>query len=92
MTDNPVSIHALFSSRREAPGAVAAAGAAGDMVATATANFAARFVTMKENTQIYGLWCLMSLSAIFQLYRDGLFLLDEEIGVPKENHRPVESH
>ena len=50
VADNPVSIHALFSRRREAPGAVAAAGAAGDIVATATANFAARFVTMKENT------------------------------------------
>jgi hypothetical protein len=62
------------------------------MVATATANFAARFVTMKENTQVYGLWCLMSLSTIFQLYCDVLFLLVEEIGVPKENHRPVESH
>ena len=89
---HPVYIHALFSRRRETPGAVANAGAAGDMVATATANFAARFVTMKENTQVYGLWCLMSLSTIFQLYRDVLFLLVEEIGVPKENHRPVESH
>ena len=47
---HPVYIHALFSRRRETPGAVANAGAAGDMVATATANFAARFVTMKENT------------------------------------------
>ena len=60
VADNPVSIHALFSRRREAPGAVAAAGAAGDIVATATANFAARFVTMKENTQDYGLWCIVS--------------------------------
>jgi len=50
VADNPVSIHALFSRRREAPGAVAAAGAAGDIVAIATANFAARFVTMNENT------------------------------------------
>jgi hypothetical protein len=31
----------------------------------------------------------MSLSTIFQLYRDVLFLLVEEIGVPKENHRPT---
>jgi hypothetical protein len=55
VTHHPVYIHALFSSSREAPEAIADAGAAGDMVATATANFAARFVTMKENTQVYGL-------------------------------------
>ena len=55
MAHHPVYIYAMFSSSREAPGAIADAGAAGDMVATATANFAARFVTMKENTQVYGL-------------------------------------
>ncbi|XP_063400947.1 peroxidase-like protein [Mytilus trossulus] len=42
VADNPVSIHALFSSRREAPAAVAALGAAGDISTTATSNFAAR--------------------------------------------------
>lgn len=44
VADNPVSIHALFSSRREAPAAVAALGAAGDISTTATSNFAARFL------------------------------------------------
>lgn len=44
VADNPVSIHALFSSRREAPTAVAAFGAAGDISTTATSNFAARFL------------------------------------------------
>ena len=39
-----------------------------------------------------GLWCLMSLSTIFQLYHDGLVLLVVETKVPRENHRPVASH
>ncbi|CAC5390152.1 PXDN [Mytilus coruscus] len=42
VADNPISIHALFSRRREAPGAVAAFGSAGDISTTATANFATR--------------------------------------------------
>jgi hypothetical protein len=50
VTHHPVYIHALFSSSREATRAIADAGAAGDIAATATAIFAARFVTMKENT------------------------------------------
>ena len=33
-----------------------------------------------------GLWCLMPLSVIFQLYRGGLFLLVEENGVLRESH------
>jgi hypothetical protein len=37
-----------------------------------------------------GLWCLMTLSTIFQLYRS--VLLMEEIGEPGENHRPDASH
>jgi hypothetical protein len=32
------------------------------------------------------LWGLTPLSAIFQLYRGGQFLLVEENGVPGENH------
>ena len=35
-----------------------------------------------------GVWCLTSLSTIFQLYR-GIVLLVEETGVSRENHRPA---
>ena len=37
-----------------------------------------------------GLLCLMPLSTIFQLYRDGQLVL--ETGVPGENHRTTASH
>ena len=37
-----------------------------------------------------GLWCLTPLSAIFQLYRESVLLM-EETGVPGENHRPATS-
>jgi len=39
----------------------------------------------------FSLWCLTSLSTIFQLYR-GCVLLVEETGVPEENHRPITIH
>ena len=42
---------------------------------------------------VYDLWCLMTHSAIFQLYRGGQSeKLVEETGVPGENHRPAASH
>ena len=38
-----------------------------------------------------GLWCLTSLSTIYQLsWRSVLLVV--VIGVPRENHRPVASH
>jgi hypothetical protein len=38
----------------------------------------------------FGLWCLMPLSTIFQLFRGSQLM--EEIRVSGENHRPVASH
>ena len=38
------------------------------------------------------LWCLTQLSTILQLYGGGQFLLVEETGVPRGNHRPAASH
>ena len=39
-----------------------------------------------------GLWCLLPLSTILQLYRGDQFLLVKETGVPGENHIPAVSH
>jgi hypothetical protein len=36
---------------------------------------------------VYGLWCLTTLSTIFQIYR-GVVSLVDETGVPGENRRP----
>ena len=38
-----------------------------------------------------GLWCLTALSTIFPFSWRSV-LLEEETGVPGENHRPVASH
>ena len=38
-----------------------------------------------------GLWCLMQLSTIFQLYREGQLLVGGN-GVPGETHSQIVSH
>jgi len=45
-----------------------------------------------HNVRFVCLWCLMSRSTIFQLYRRRSVLLVEETGVPGENHWPSASH
>jgi hypothetical protein len=45
-----------------------------------------------DSYQLVGLWFLMPLSTIFQLYRGDQFLLVEEIGVSGENNQPVTNH
>ena len=55
-------------------------------------NFEQQYLSINPiGFMVYGLWCLMSLSTIFQLYGVVSFL-EEETRVPRKNYQPVTSH